>query len=144
MTNAIFTRSIAINAPVHEVFGFISDPVRLFATWPMTVSVSDVRLAPEGVGTTYAWDGGSEWGLSLSGTMTREVHLPEERMVERSSTRSVWDWTLRPEGEGTRLTVTCDHSARSMMDGVEVTVMRMQARDLEQMLATIKEGVERR
>lgn len=142
MARATFTRSIIIGAPVPEVFDFICDPMRLFSAWPMAVSVRAVQTTPEGVGTTFAWDGGSEWGRSLSGTMTRDVHIPNERIVERSSTRSVWDWTVLAEGAGTRLRVTCDHSARAMMDGVEVSVMRMQERDLEALLQSIKERVE--
>lgn len=142
MANTTFTRSIGINAPAQEVFDFIEDPVRLFSTWPMIASVSEVHRTPEGVGTTYSWQGGSEWGASLNGSMTRDVHLPGERMVERSSTGSFWNWVMHPEGPGARLTVTCDHSAR-MITGLDSGVMRMKPRGLEQMLAAIKERVER-
>lgn len=143
MANTTFTRSIGINAPVEEVFDFIGDPVRLFSTWPMEVSVSDVRRVPEGVGTTFAWSGGREWDMTVTGSMIREVHVQDERIVERSSSGSAWDWRVHPEGEGSRLTVTCDHSAR-MIPGVSMAVMRMTPRDLEEMLADIKEHVERR
>ena len=143
MAATTFTRSIGINAPVREVFDFIGDPVRLFSTWPMSVSVSEVRISAEGVGTTYEWTGGSEWNVTLSGVMTREAHVPDEQIIERSTSGSVWDWRVRPEGDGSRLTVTCDHSARTI-PGMDVGVMRMTARDLEEMLADIKERVERR
>jgi len=142
MAPTTFTRSIGINAPVKAVFDFIGDPVRLFSTWPMKVTVSEVRITPEGVGTTYAWSGGSEWEVTLSGLMTREVHVPDEQIVERSTSGSAWDWRVHPEGAGSRLTVTCDHSAREI-PGMSVGVMRMTARDLEEMLADIKERVER-
>ncbi len=143
MTPTTFTRSTEIEAPVHEVFAFVADPSALFSAWPMAVSVTDVRLTHEGVGTTYHWSGGSEWGVSVHGTMTREVHVPDEGIVERSTSGSVWVWTFRREGTGTRLTVEIDHTARSI-GGVDPNVLRMTPRDAEELLAVIKERVEGR
>lgn len=143
MTTTTFTRSTEIAAPVQEVFDFVGDPVRLFSAWPMSVSLEDVQVTPEGVGTTYRWTGGSEWGHTLHGSITREVHLPNERIVERSTTGSIWRWTFHAEGAGSRLTVEVDHSAR-LIGGVDPNVMRMTPRDVEEMLAVIRQRVEHR
>ncbi len=139
MATMTYTRSAEIDAPVSEVFAFVADPGRLFVTWPMAVSVSNIRLTPEGVGSRFDWTGGEEWGLTLHGTFVRDVYVPDERIVDRSTTGSAWLWAFRPEGDGTRLTVTVDHSARRMREGVDVNVLRMTGRDLEEMLALIRE-----
>lgn len=143
-TTTTYTRSALIQAPVAEVCAFVADPSHLFATWPMAVSVSNLQMTPEGVGSTFTWTGGAEWGLQLDGTMTRIGYAPDERIVDRSTTGTEWIWTLRPEGDGTRLTVTVDHSARRMREGVDVNVLRMTGRDLEEMLARIREHFEHR
>jgi hypothetical protein len=51
---------------------------------------------------------------------------------------------VQPEGSGTRLTVTVDHSARRLREGLDTNVMRMTGRDLEDMLSMIREKLERR
>jgi carbon monoxide dehydrogenase subunit G len=144
MATTTFTRSIEIDAPVSDVFAFVEDPERLFTAWPMAVSVGNVELAAGGVGSRYEWTGGKEWGVTLSGTIHRDAYVPGNRIVDRSSTGSTWRWSVQPEGSGTRLTVTVDHSARRLREGLDTNVMRMTGRDLEDMLSMIREKLERR
>src|SRR5665811_788673 len=66
--------------------------------------LGDVKVTPEGVGTTYKWTG-REFGIKvMSGVMTREEYVVNERIVDRSSTGPIWTWTFEPDGAGTTLT----------------------------------------
>lgn len=142
LSTTTYTRSTKIEAPVSEVFAFVEDPPSLFSTWPMAVSVGNVQMKPKGVGSQYDWTGGQEWGLTITGTITRVAYVHNQLIVDRSTTGSEWTWSFHPEGHGTRLKVTVDHSARHMREGVDVNVLRMVGRDLEEMLALIRERVE--
>lgn len=143
MSPTTFKRTTEIHASVREVFSFVSNPVALFGAWPMAVAISDVTITREGVGTTYHWSGGGEWGHSLSGTITRQVHVADQSMVERSTSGTVWRWSFAADGTGTKLTVEVDHTSRSI-GGVDPNVLRMTGRDTEELLARIKERIERR
>jgi carbon monoxide dehydrogenase subunit G len=105
------TRSIEIDAPVGQVFRFISDPCRRMSAmarvYERREAVSDVEASPDGVVTRYKVTTRFFW-LPFSTTipMIRAEHVANERIVEKALvfTKDVDDFTLEASGNGTRLT----------------------------------------
>lgn len=102
--------SYYINAPVESVFDHFKDPA---SDEGIGMEVVDAKATEEGVGTFMDWRvkvaGIPVWrGLEV---LTDVV--PNERIVEKSSSAMLGDfeYTFEPEGSGTRLTI--ERRARS-------------------------------
>jgi len=52
---ATVERSGSINAPVEEVFAYVSDPMSQLEWMPSMGEVTEVNLTEQGVGSTYRW-----------------------------------------------------------------------------------------
>jgi len=147
MTTTKHKKSVHVDAPVEKVFDYVKDPAHFYdamlAGKHEKVVLGDVKVAPEGLGTTYEWTA-REFGVKvLSGVMTREEYVVNERIVDRSSTGPVWTWTLEPDGAGTTLTLACEHSSKIPLVGQALDkIMWNGDKDLETMLAVDKEAVE--
>jgi hypothetical protein len=51
---AKLVKSIVIQAPVEQVFAYMSEPNNQVEIWPSIVEVSDVKRLPDG-GYTHGW-----------------------------------------------------------------------------------------
>lgn len=139
--------SIHIDAPVERVFDHVKDPAHFYEAMPDRMrpgrGVRAVHMTPAGVGSTYEWVAGHIAGFQLVGVITREEYAVNERFVDRSSTGPEWTWTVEPEGDGTRLTLTFEYSTK--IPGIDKLIDAISWRgdaDLEAMVATIKKTVE--
>jgi len=147
MTTTKHKKSVHVDAPVEKVFEYVKDPVHFYAAMPAGKHeenvLGDVNMTPEGIGTTYRWTS-REFGVKvLSGVMTREDYVVNERIVDRSSTGPVWTWTLEPDGPGTTLALAYEYSTRiPLVDKVVDKIAWNADKDLETMLAVDKEAVE--
>lgn len=111
MPTLTVTRSIEIDAPVGQVFRFISDPCRRMSAmsrvYERRIAVGDVEASPNGVVTRYKLTTRFFW-LPFSTTipMIRAEHVANERIVEKALvfTKDVDDFTFEASGTGTRLT----------------------------------------
>jgi uncharacterized protein YndB with AHSA1/START domain len=108
MTTTTHKRTVHIDAAVQTVFDYVKDPRHFLNAMPGSdpthSAITDVTLTPEGVGTTYGWKGGM-FGFHIHGVMTREEYVPNERIVDRSSTGPVWTFTFEPDPTGTTLSL---------------------------------------
>ena len=145
------TRSIEIDAPVESVFAFLADPVKSVLAFPMgrKVTVSDIVASPEGAVTSYRETmpvklGPLHW--DMRDTVTVQEYVANQRMVDKSTTGPIHEWTVEPSGGGTRLTFTGTVSTRvPLLDKVKVFVFtqgRGQARNMDMVLAQVKTLVE--
>ena len=146
MTTTTHKRSVHIDAPVEKVFDHVKDPRHFYnamaAAEPDRDSWTDIKMTPEGVGSTYGWTG-SMLGFHVKGVMTREECLPNDRIVDHSSTGPVWTWTFEPDPTGTRLTLAFEYSTKvPLMDKVIDRVGWKGDRDLDKMLTHIKKAIE--
>ncbi len=147
MTTTTHKRSVHIDAPVEKVFDHVKDPRHFYDALAGSErgrdALTDMRMTPDGVGSTYRWTS-SKFGIHLKGVMTREEYLPNERIVDHSSTGPVWTWTLEPDPTGTTLTLAFEYSTTvPLMDKVVDRVGWHGDRDLEAMLAYMKSAIER-
>jgi uncharacterized protein YndB with AHSA1/START domain len=145
MTTTTHKRSVHVDAPVEKVFDFVKDPRHFFEAFPRqrgTDHLTEVTLTPEGVGSTYRWTG-RMFVFHLSGIVTREEYVPNERIVDRSSTGPVWTWVVEPDPTGTTLTLAFEYSSRlPFVDKVVDLVAWHGDRDLDAMLADVQAKIE--
>jgi uncharacterized protein YndB with AHSA1/START domain len=106
--------SFYVDAPVEKVFDFFRDPTSQIESPPFTdMTVYDVTMTKEGVGTHYSWTVKLA-GVPLKGFAVYTEFVPNERIVEKDSRSFVgeWEYTFAPDGSGTR--VTMEHRQRSL------------------------------
>lgn len=152
MTRSSATRSIDIDAPVGEVFEFISDPRRrIQAMAPALgrhIAVSDVETSPQGVVTSWKWTMRFVLPVDYRAVVTRTEYFPNRRIVEKhlTPTKDVDAFTLEPSGNGTRLTYYAECSSRiPLLEKLGILLAakgRGYGRQLEDILAEVKQRVE--
>ena len=147
MTTTTHKKSVHVDAPVEKVFDYVKDPAHFWAAAPAKKHEKDVlgnvKVTPEGVGTTYEWST-RYFGIKvMSGVITREEYVVNERIVDRSSTGGFWTLILEPDGPGTTLTLAFEYSTRiPLVDKVVDKIVWNGDKDLETMLAVYKERAE--
>ncbi|HET9080525.1 MAG TPA: SRPBCC family protein [Trebonia sp.] len=146
MTTTTHKRTTHIDAAVQAVFDYVKDPRHFFDAMPWSDStrgaITDVTLTPEGVGSTYAWKSGM-LGFHVHGVMTREDYIPNERIVDHSSTGPVWTFTFEPDPTGTTLSLAFEWSTKvPLMDKAFDRVLWHGDRDLDTILANLKRQIE--
>lgn len=106
---AVIERSFVVKAPPEEVFAFLADHANDPRWLPGLVDSRNFT----GEGTDYRW----EWtyrmaGISFDGTGHVVEHDPPRRHVveTRGGAVSRWEWTLTPEGEGTRISLRLEYT----------------------------------
>ena len=145
------TRSIEIDAPVERVFAFLADPVKAVQAFPMgrNVTVSDIMTTREGVLTSYRETmpmrlGPVHW--DVVDAVRVEEYVPNQRIVDKSSSGPIHAMNVEPSGSGTKLTFTGTVNSRiPLLDKVKVFVFtrgRGQERNMEMVLTEIKKTVE--
>lgn len=144
MTTTTHKRSVHIDAAVATVFDYVKDPHHFYDAFPdeQGTTLTDVTLTPEGVVSTYAWKG-KMFIFHHEGVMTREDYIPNERIVDHSSTGPVWTYTFEPDPTGTTLSLAIEYSTKvPLMDKVIDRVVWNGGRDLDTMLANMKKAIE--
>lgn len=136
------SRTILIEAPVEEVFGFAMDVGRLWALWP-DVAVRDVRLTADGLGSSAQWFLRMV-GFVVEGRVEITDVVPNERVRAVSSKGPVFDYIVEPTDGGTRLTLVCEwHESVPVIGGLlEGWEAKRTAKDLDKALASLKAHIE--
>ncbi|MGB9372780.1 MAG: SRPBCC family protein [Jiangellales bacterium] len=148
MTTTTYKRSIHIDAPVETVFDHVEDPRNFYAALAALSpedppKLTDVDTKPEGVGSTYQWTFHLWSLLYIGGTMTREEYVPNERIVDHSSTGPVWTFAFEPDPDGTTLSLAMELSTRvPLLDKLEAAVLSKGDQDLDAILDSFKKAIE--
>lgn len=138
-------KSIFINAPVGEVFAFMSNPENLPIIWPSLQEVKNVQpLSNDG----YSYD----WTYKMAG-MRIEGHaewtefVKNQRIVDKNEggIPSTFVWTYQPESNGTRVAVSVDYTIPGVVLGklTEPIIHKMNEQEAETVLANLKARMER-
>lgn len=144
MTSTSHSRTIHIDAPVERVFDHVKNPENLFdAMYDGRSTIVEKEVAPNaGKGSTWQWQSHLLF-LPFHGTMTREDYVPDQRIVDVSSTGVVWTFALEPDAEGTALTMEVEvSSAVPFLDRIEDKVFWKGDQDLDTWLGRFKEAIE--
>jgi hypothetical protein len=105
MSTVVARQSFYIDAPVETVFDYFKDPNKQRET--VLFDMQDVKMTEEGVGTHYTWSF-KVAGLRFGGFEVLTEVVPNTHITERSSMAltGLWEYDFRPEGAGTRVTLT--------------------------------------
>jgi uncharacterized protein YndB with AHSA1/START domain len=141
---ATLTRSITIDAPVGKVFDFVSDVGRLWESDEVTLT--DVDIKPEGVGTTARLNT-RLLGFHIAGGIEYIEVIPGERIVAQVhffAEKPTWTFTFKPAGGGTELTAVGEWTVKVPVVGKPIESMMVKEHEsfLEEMLANVKTQVE--
>ncbi len=137
-------RNVHIDAAVEKVFDYVKDPHHFFDAFPDgdRNTITSVTLTPEGVESAYAWKS-AVFGFHFDAVSTREDYIPNERIVDRSSTGPVWTWTFEPDPAGTTLSLAFEWSSKvPLMDKAFDLFAWNGDRDLDTILANLKKKIE--
>lgn len=104
------TESVYIEAPVERVFDYFKDPANwndIAPGWPFHFTFTDVKVAPGGEGTTYAYTGKVGGVVVSKGTGELTQVIPNQRVVDRAAEATVGTRTVmfEPVGSGTAMTM---------------------------------------
>jgi carbon monoxide dehydrogenase subunit G len=153
MTTSTTSRSIEIDAPVGNVFTFVSDLEKFMGCVPSIrrVVVDRVDTAENVATASYAWTttlGVGPLTHEAHGTTTREQCVPDHRVVYRHAMglRTVETLTMEPASTGTRLDFTVSvTSPVPLLDKLGVPVAsrgRGHAHYLDLVVGEVKRQVE--
>lgn len=151
MTTSV-TRSIEIDAPVEEVFAYMSDPQRqtqaLARALGRRVVVTDVQTSPDGVVTGWTWSTRFVLPIDYTARATRAEHVANQWIVNRhhTITKDTDTFTFESTGIGTRLTWRAELSAPiPLLEGVAIRMAakgRSYGRQIEDSLVEVKRELE--
>jgi SAM-dependent methyltransferase len=127
---------------VAVVFAHVQDPLSFMAADPEPVRIGNISLTPEGVGST--WE--SWWhvaGVPMHATWTRKVYVPDERIVDHTSTGMTWTFVTQPDATGTTLTIGYAITTRlGTANWILDHAFGNQDRQLDAMLANFKAAIQ--
>ncbi|MBU1878413.1 MAG: SRPBCC family protein [Chloroflexi bacterium] len=137
-------KTITINAPVEQVFGYISDPANLPEIWPSMEEVQDVLWLPTG-GTSFQWVYKMA-GMRFEGASETTEYIPNQRIVTQSTTgiANTFTWTYQSEDGGTRVTLEVAYTVPVPLLGklAAALIVRQNEREAETLLANLKARME--
>lgn len=147
-TTMMHKRSLHIDAPVAKVFSYVEDPYRFMSAFPERdrahTGIAEVKLTPEGVGSTFRMVGRIFLLFHMEWVFTREIYEKNRRILDRSNTGGVFDYTVEKEGAGTLLTLAFGWTS-PIPFGAEVVdrISWNGDEDLDEMLTNVKKSIEK-
>ncbi len=137
-------KTILINAPVEKVFAFMAKPENLPEIWPSLQEVRNVQPLPNG-GYAYDWTYKMA-GFRFEGHAEWTEFVANQRIVDKNEggIPSTFIWTYRPEGGGTRVSVSVEYTIPGAVVGklAEPVIHKMNEREAETVLSNLKARME--
>lgn len=138
------SRSITIQAPVSQVFDYLTDPQHLPEIWPSMVEVSHVERKPDGA---HSFD----WvykmaGLNFKGHADTIQVERTKRVVSKNEKgiQSTFCWTYEPRGGETKVTMEVEYELPGTLLGklAGPVLNKVNAREAETLLNNLKTKME--
>lgn len=138
-------RTIEIKAPVQRVYDFLNQPTNLLSIWPNMESVSNV-VKTMGGAHDFDWDF-KMVGIHFKGRSKVEEAQPNKlvRIRNEGGIPSTFSWKYEGlDGAGMRLGVDVEYDIPTPVIGkiAETLVVKINERDLDNMLANLKDVME--
>lgn len=137
-------KSITIDAPVKEVFAYLTAPEHLPEIWPSMVEVKDIELLPAG-GRRYHWVY-SMAGMRFEGDSETVEFDPDKHFVSKATGQipASFDYTFTPERGGTKIDVKTEYEIPQNLLGklTEPFLHKLNERESETFLANLKDRLE--
>jgi uncharacterized protein YndB with AHSA1/START domain len=137
-------KTIKINAPVEEVFGYVEEPANVPEYWPSVIEVRDVEQLPNG-GTKYGWVYKMA-GVRFEGSSEAIEYIPNQRTVteNRGGVPGTVTWTYEPEDGGTRVTFEAEYRVNLplLRSLAESFLVKLNEQEAETILTNVKAKME--
>ena len=137
-------KTIAINAPIEKVFGYVEEPTNLPEIWPSLVEAKDVQRLPNG-GTSFRWVYKMA-GVRFEGTSEDTDYVANQRVVSKTKggIESTVTWTFQPEAGGTKVTYEAEYTVPIPLLGklAESFIVKQNEGEAELILANLKARME--
>jgi uncharacterized protein YndB with AHSA1/START domain len=137
-------KTITINAPVEEVFGYVEEPANVPEYWPSVIEVKDVEPLPNG-GTKYRWVYKMA-GVRFEGSSEAIEYIPNQRTVtdNKGGVPGTITWTYEPEDGGTKVTFEAEYTVNVplLRRLAESFLVKVNEQEAETVLANVKAKVE--
>lgn len=139
-----FEKSTFINAPVKDVFSYMSEPGNLPEIWPSLIEIRNVQPLPNG-GYCYEWVYKMA-GLRFDGQAEWTEFVKNKRIVDKSKSgiSGTFVWNYAPENGGTRVSVQVEYALPGAVLSklAEPVLDKMNEREAETLLANLKARME--
>jgi uncharacterized protein YndB with AHSA1/START domain len=141
---AKFERTVQINAPVEQVYEYLTTPMNLLEIWPSMVEIKDVKNA----GTV---GGGFHWvykmaGMKFEGTTEYSEVIPCQHVVAKNTggIPSTLVWTYQPANGGTQLTLQAEYTVPLPLLGklAEAFIVKQNEHEMDTLFANLKARLE--
>jgi carbon monoxide dehydrogenase subunit G len=105
----IINKDILINAPLEDIYGYVSKPSNLQQIWPSLIELKN-KKTPLSIGFSYRWMYKMS-GMFFTGTGECTNIMPNHRYTVKNSgsINSLITWTFLMKGDKTRVTFTNDY-----------------------------------
>ena len=137
-------KSISIEAPVEQVFGYINVPTNLPEIWPSMVEARDVLKLPNG-GNSFGWVYKMA-GMRLEGTSEDTDVITNQHVISmtKGGIDSTVTWKTEAEGTGTKVTFIAEYSVPVPLLGkvAEKFIVKVNEKEAETLLANLKARME--
>jgi uncharacterized protein YndB with AHSA1/START domain len=137
-------KTIKIDAPVEEVFGYVEEPANVPEYWPSVIEVKDVEPLPNG-GTKYRWVYKMA-GVRFEGSSEAMEYVPNQRTVtdNKGGVPGTITWTYEPEDGGTKVTFEAEYTVNVplLRRLAESFLVKVNEQEAEAVLANVKAKME--
>jgi len=137
-------QDITLDAPLEEIFDYVSKPSNLPEIWPSLVEITDEQPLPNG-GYSFTWLY-KMGGVFLQGTGKHTDFVRNHwcRAETKGAVDSSIAWTLRNIGDKTRVTLTIDYRVPIPVLGwlAEMFIIKANEREAELIIANLRARLE--
>jgi len=137
-------KTITINAPVEEVFNYISNQSNLLEIWPSLIENKVIERLPNGgAKTQYVY---KMAGMRFEGISIDTEYVPNKRTVSKTQggVGSEITWELQPEGEATKVVFSGEYTIPVPLLGklAEAFIVKQNDNEAEIILENLKARME--
>jgi uncharacterized membrane protein len=133
-------KRITINAPVDQIFTYVSKPSNLPQIWPSLMKISNEKLLPNG---RYVF----QWVYKMAGVYLEGIGEYKDIVSNmwfiaktRGAIESTMTWKFQPRGKGTQVILIIEYGtpSASLNQLSEAIVTKMNDQEADLILANLK------
>ena len=131
---------VIINAPVEQIFNYISQPSNLQQIWPSLIEIKNQELLPNG-GYSYQWTYKMS-GVHFTGEGECIDLVPNTLLTSKNTGAidSIVRFTFLSKGIQTKVTLSIDYQVPSTLLGhlTEIIILKMNDKEAELILDNLR------
>jgi uncharacterized membrane protein len=141
----LLTKETFIDAPLVEIYKFVSQPCNLPQIWPNLLWIAEEKILSNG-GYSFRWKYKLS-GVTLTGRGECINLVPNLWLISKThgGLESTHTWTFRANHQGTRVTLTIDYQLPSQFLNrvAEVTMLNSNEKEVELILDNLRKKFEK-